>query len=104
MRCRRAPPPRRNRRAYARRRADLASWPIPAEVDLAHALIGGDLLWRTLDQDAPAHHDDDAAGEAEDEVHVVLDEEDGDLLRQAGNGREQLGTLVARHAGCGLVE
>ena len=52
----------------------------------------------------PPDHDDDAAGEAEHDVHVVLDEKHGDVLRQAGDGREQLGALLARHAGGRLVE
>ena len=59
---------------------------------------------RALDQDAARHHDDDAAGEPEHDVHVVLDEQHGDVARQAGDGGEQLGALVARHAGGRLVQ
>ena len=50
-----------------------------AEIDLAHARVGGDLLRRAFEQNAPADHHDDAAGEAEHEVHVVLDEQHRDV-------------------------
>ncbi len=74
------------------------------EVDLAHALVARDLVGRALHQDAPAHHHDDAAGEAEHHVHVVLDEKDGQLARQVRDRVEQRRALVLRHAGGGLVE
>ena len=34
----------------------------------------------------------------------MLDEQHGDVLRQVGDGGEQLGALLARHAGGRLVE
>ena len=40
----------------------------------------------------------------EHEVHVVLDEQHRDVLRQVVDRGEQLGALVARHAGGRLVE
>src|SRR4051812_15716617 len=51
---------------------------LPPEVDLVHAAVLGDLLRRALDQDLALHQHRDAFGEAEHEVHVVLDDEDGD--------------------------
>jgi hypothetical protein len=62
----------------------------PAEIDLAHTGVGRDLLRRALHQDAARDHDDDAGGEAEHEVHVVLDEQHRDVLGEAGDGGEQL--------------
>ena len=67
----------------ARARAAAQPWMRPAEIDLAHARVGRDLLRRALDQNLAPHHDDDARGEAEHDVHVVLDEQHGDVLRQA---------------------
>ena len=46
-----------------------------SKIDLAHALVARDLVRRAFDQDAAADHHDDAAGEAEHHVHVVLDEQ-----------------------------
>src|SRR5213595_3245778 len=46
----------------------------------AHMRVGADLLRSALREDAAAHHDDDAAREAEHDVHVVLDEEDSEIL------------------------
>src|SRR5262245_51233257 len=74
------------------------------EVDLAYARIGGDFLGAAFDQDATADHDDDAACESEHDVHVVLDEEHGDVLGQTGDRCEQLRTFAARHAGGRLIE
>src|SRR5882762_1725848 len=75
-----------------------------AEVHLAHARVGTDLLRRAVHEDVAADHDDDAAREAEHDVHVVLDEEHGEVLRKARDRREKLCALVLRHAGGRLVE
>src|SRR3989442_13307829 len=75
-----------------------------SKIDLAHARIAADFVGRAFDQDPPADHHDDAAGEAEHDVHVVLDEEHGELAREIRDHGEQLGALALRHA-CGrLVE
>src|ERR687887_255622 len=75
-----------------------------AEIDLAHAYIGGDFLRRALYENAPADHHDDAMRKAEHDVHVVLDEEHRDVLRQIGDDGEQLGALALRHSRRRLVE
>src|SRR5438093_3377365 len=75
-----------------------------AEIDLAHARIGGDLLRRALGEDAAADHDDDPAREPEHDVHVVLDEQHGDVGGEPRDRGEQAGALVARHARRRLVE
>ena len=46
----------------------------------------------------------DALGEAEHEVHVVLDEQDRDVARQLRDDAEELGALAGGNAGGGLVE
>src|SRR4051794_35315663 len=46
-----------------------------SQVHLAHARIASDLVGGSFEQDAAADHHDDAAREAEHDVHVVLDEE-----------------------------
>src|SRR2546421_6113738 len=68
------------------------------EVDLAHARVMGDFVRRAFDQDAPAHHHDDAARETKHHVHVVLDEEHRQLAGEARNHREELGALILGHA------
>src|SRR5215813_6257610 len=49
------------------------------EVDPVHARIVADLVGSSLAQHLPLHQHRDATGEAEDQVHVVLDDQDGDL-------------------------
>src|SRR5215813_3041803 len=74
------------------------------EIDFAHARVGGNLGGRAFEQDAPADHHDNPAGETKHDVHIVLDEQYRDLLRQVGDRREQLRALILGHAGRGLVE
>src|SRR5262249_21069453 len=81
----------------------MASAPAP-EIGLAHARVGGDLRRRAFDQDAASDHHDDPTGETKHDVHVVLDEQHRDLLRQVGNRSEQLRAFVFSHARGGLVE
>src|SRR5438093_13760357 len=71
-----SPQPERTPRS-ARSGSAMAAF---AQVDLAHLRGGADPLRSALREDAAAHHDDDAAREAEHDVHVVLDEEDGEIL------------------------
>src|SRR6266536_2755175 len=58
-------------------RVSASAMPL-AEIDLAHAGMLGDLPGRALAQDLALHEHGDALGEAEHEVHVVLDDENGD--------------------------
>src|SRR6266853_364915 len=50
------------------------------EIDLVHALVPGDLLRRPLDQHFALHQNGDALREAEHQIHVVLDDQDRDVL------------------------
>ena len=74
------------------------------EIDRAHVGVGANLLRRAFGEDRAAHQHGDALGEAEHEVHVVLDDEHGDVLRQRVDGVEDDVALGARHAGGRLVE
>src|SRR5204862_399547 len=53
-----------------------------AQVDVAHAAIGCDLVRAAFDQHLALHQHGDAIREAEYDVHVVLDDEDGDIAGQ----------------------
>src|SRR3954465_11137957 len=71
---------------YPARRPEMrnASGMRLTEVDGAHARVAGDILRRGFDQNLALHEHGDAAREAEHEVHVVLDDQDGDVGRQRG--------------------
>src|SRR5690348_11380107 len=63
--------------------------PMPlAQIHRPHPLIGSDLGRRAFGKHAAADHDDDARGETEYQLHIVLDEQHGDVARQAGDGGE----------------
>src|SRR5438876_10034830 len=55
-----------------------------AEIHVAHAPVGGDLVGPAFDQHLPLDQHGDALREAEHEVHVVLDDQDRDVAGQAG--------------------
>src|SRR5262249_22923751 len=76
----------------------------PPPIKPAHARLGGDFFRRALDQDAPCRHHDDAAGETEHHVHVVLDEQHGNVAREIGDDGKQLGAFALRHPRRRLVE
>ena len=38
------------------------------------------------------------------QLHVMLDEQHGDVARETGNGGKQFLAFLARHAGCGFIE
>jgi hypothetical protein len=78
--------------------------PVPTEIDVADGLVGCNLGRRALEQDCARHQDDDPAREAENEVHIVLDEEDWKIFRQSGEHVEYGRRLALRDAGGGLIE
>ncbi len=69
-----------------------------------HALVAPDFFRRAFDQHHALHEHGDAPREAEHEIHVVLDDEDGDLRRQLAEIAQNELALVRGHAGGGLVE
>jgi len=66
--------------------------------------MGGDLGRRAFGVDGATDHHDDVAGKAEHDMHVVFDEQQRQVARQARNRLEYVGALVLRHAGGWLVE
>src|SRR5687768_8003902 len=52
-----------------------------AQIHIVHALVARDLFGRALGQHDPLHEHGDAPREAEHELHVVLDDQDGDVRR-----------------------
>src|SRR5271156_6862581 len=75
-----------------------------AEIDRFDPRIARDLLWCAVEQQPAIDKNRDAIGEREHEVHVMLDQENGDLRRQFGDGGKKLLTLRVRYAGRRLVE
>src|SRR5258707_106248 len=76
----------------------------PAQIDVAHAHVGGDFPRRALYQDPPAPHQDKAMRKTKSEIHGVLDEQHGDVAGEMGDDRKQLGALAPWHARRGLIQ
>src|SRR5919199_3576365 len=74
------------------------------EIDLADARIGHHLGPGAFAQDPALVHDRDGLGERERDVHVVLDEHDGDVARDRADERLNVPALLARQPGERLVE
>ena len=74
------------------------------EIDRANVRVGADLLRRALGEHRAAHQHGDLLGEAEHQVHVVIDDQHADAFRQRVDGVEDDVALGARHAGRRLVE
>src|ERR1700738_3225632 len=74
---------------------------LPA-VDGAHPRLRRDLLRGAFGEESAVHENRDATGEAEYQVHVVLDEQHGNFARKSGERGVQLVSLRLRHAGCRL--
>src|SRR5579872_1509267 len=74
------------------------------EIDFAHPLIGFDLARRSLGEYGAADHHSDPVGETEHHIHVVLDDQHGDVLRQLIDGIEDDVAFGARYAGGRFVE
>ena len=70
----------------------------PAEIDLAHPRIGCNLVDRAVDEDGAVDEHRGGPREVEDEIHVVLDQDDGHRGRQGLDDVKDLASLAARHA------
>src|SRR5579859_1895908 len=75
-----------------------------AQIDIAHAAIGRDLVGPAFDQHLPLHEHRDAIREAEYEIHVVLDDEDGDIARQRAEHFEDAAGVFRGDACRGFIE
>src|SRR6516225_8699338 len=58
---------------------------VAAEIDLAHALVGGDLFRAPAGKDRALRHHGDIVGDLEHDVHIVFDNNDIDGTRQLPN-------------------
>ena len=77
-----------------------------AEIGIDHGLVGADLVGRALGQQAAVAEDADRGRDLEDDVHVVLDEDDGDLLAlpEFAHLLDHAPALLRPHARRRLVE
>ena len=76
----------------------------PAEVELVDELVGADLVGRALHDLAAVVHHRDALGDAQGDVHVVLDEDQRDALVELEQQVGERDALAAREARGRLVE
>src|SRR5258706_9754089 len=74
------------------------------QVDVSNTGIRANVGDASFDQDAALDKDGDALGEAEYEVHVVLDDEHGDIFGQAFQQLEQAFSFGGRDAGDRFVQ
>src|SRR5262245_4731755 len=75
-----------------------------AEIKLLHFRIGFDLFRPPLLEDTAIVHHGYAFDDAQRDVHVVLDDDVADMLRQGRQDFDQLLPLGRRQAGCRLIE
>ena len=74
------------------------------EIDGAHLRVGHDLIGRALCEHRALHQHGDLPGEAEHDVHVVLDDQHGDVGIERSDDVENEMAFRRRHAGRRLVE
>src|ERR1700736_547731 len=60
-----------------------------AKIDRLDARIAGDIVRGAFHEQRAVDEDRDAVGEAEHKIHVMLDEQHGDVFGQARNRRQQ---------------
>ncbi len=82
----------------------LGAESVLAEIALAHDLRVADVGRRALLEHAAIVEHDDAVGEIEHDVHVVLDDDDGERARQLLDQRVHARGFLRAHAGGRLVE
>src|SRR6516225_10314557 len=74
------------------------------EVDAANLPIGGDRLGRAFDQYTALDQDGDPLCNAKDQIHIVLDDQQRDVLWQPLDGLDDPAALARRNSGRRLVE
>ena len=77
---------------------------VAPEVEVVHELVRADLVRRALDDHAAVVHHRHLLGDAEGDVHVVLDQEEGDAPVELEQELGQERPLPAREARSGLVQ
>src|SRR6185312_6684968 len=75
-----------------------------AEIDLAHARVGGDFGRRAFGQDRALYQHGDAPRQAEHQIHVVLDDQQREVRRQVFDDVNDDAAFRRRHPGRRLVE
>src|SRR5580692_3684005 len=75
-----------------------------AEIDLTDARIGDDLSRCPLNQDATLHQHRDAAGEAEYQLHIMLDDQHSDFARKLLEHVKDDGALGGRYPSRWLIQ
>src|SRR5690606_1748506 len=74
------------------------------KIDVAHRLIIHHLVDMPLQQDAALMKDRDIGGDGADELHVMLDNDDGGGLQHVADDVRHPPDLLGRHAGSGFIE
>src|SRR5262249_42223691 len=77
---------------------------LAAEIGLAHALVGGDLRRTAGGKNCALRHHSDVVGDAEDDLHVVLDDNNIDHTRELADFADRALGLRRAHSAGGLIE
>ena len=75
-----------------------------SSIHLVHARILGYLLWRALTQDSTLNQDGDFLSKLEYQIHIVLNQDDGEIMRQGPDHGADGDTLGRRQTRRRLVE
>src|SRR5450759_438145 len=76
----------------------------PPKIRVAHAIIRADLADAAAGKNGTFHENGYLVGELKNEIHVVLDDDDGYLFRQLLQHPEKAIGFSARQSCCRLVE
>src|SRR5260370_29796813 len=75
-----------------------------AKIDLSHAWIACDFLDTAFGEQRAPHEHGYSLSEVEDQIHIVLDEQYRDVVRQRGDTLEDVAAISGRNAGGRLVK
>src|SRR6185436_12486727 len=89
---------------YAVSRSRTSSSKLVSQVGAAHVLVGADFGRSAACDDPAVHQHGDPVGEAEDRVHVVLDEEHGHAGADPADERDHALRFLGAHPSRRLVE
>src|SRR3546814_7784181 len=74
------------------------------QVELLHLRVALYLVGRAFSEDAPVVHQGDALGDAQGDVHGVLDDDEAHMRQQRLQDVDEVAPLAGRQSGGGLVE